>query len=369
MWSFISLLTLGVIGGVEEQAETLLGYASETQPALYSRRHELTFDNKGNLWLLADWVNDGCVLRIRPDGKEDLERLLLLDGNLDFWISIANMMDCDRWGNLYCGLGMAHVKGNLYFPGSLHLFRVTPEGETQDYHPWPDMRIYETYMEILQGDTLVLMNYQRSNYDPNDRTCRISKALVDSLGITPVLDKTYSSDNFHPLIVVPPDPFYKTFFDWNRGFSFYIEITDNIVETLRFDLKSSENSIPWESLDTYNWRNHIWRTFEDTWIGWLTLVDYKDGRYLLCISDPEDRSITHIVRLNHIGEPIVPSTFKNSENKKTKKFDKMPSSAKPYVEFQIWDKPGGLARDSAQVLFWACDDEGNLYTYRAVRKY
>ncbi|MBD3365665.1 hypothetical protein GF359_10675 [candidate division WOR-3 bacterium] len=139
---------------------------------------------------------------------------------------------------------------------------------------------------------------------------------------------------------------------------------------IRFDLRSQQNGIPGEELGSYNWRDYIWRSYEDAWIGRITFAKYAEGGYLLCMPDPSDPSITHILRLDYMGEPVEPSTLEDGVIKNVKKFDKLPSSAKPHVAFDITNKPTykGIVRNSAQILFWGRDEEGNLHAYRVVRK-
>ena len=48
----------------------------------------------------------------------------------------------------------------------------------------------------------------------------------------------------------------------------------------------------------YEWRNYIWRTYKDVWIGEMTYAEHKDGGYCICAPDPEDHTMTHIIRID-----------------------------------------------------------------------
>jgi len=261
----------------------------------------------------------------------------------------------------------------------MHLLRVTPDGEVNDYYPWPLTSNNGSNFEIIEGDTLCIIGRSHEGYG---KDIRISKAVLDSTGLTPIYDKVYPSQNCGLDLIIWANDYNRNLFDWIRGQAFnayirtraldrYNPATPDKLELVLFDLRSAPNSIPSEKLGPYSWRNYVWRTYEDAWIGWISFFPYEGGGYLLCISDPEDRSITHVLRLDHLGEPIDPTTLDNGGKDNVRKFDKLPSTSESYVQLEIWNEPTykGIIRDSAQVLFWGCDDEGNLYTYRAVRKF
>jgi hypothetical protein len=381
------LLTLTSFGKASAQAETLLGFVAETQPQMYSRRPQVTLDADGLLWVLADWGGDAYATRINPNGKLDIDKLLVHSTNKDLPdFTMGSTNACDRWGNLYCGVATVRrlpgTSANVI--SSIHLYRVTPDGDVKDYCPWPKIRQYKHHIEVLPGDTLVLVgtDYESSQLSAWEVDLRIAKALIDENGITPVYDKKYSYGNYPHKILRLPYDYWRNYYDWNRGYGFLPEIrvpydsegnesACNLLTIYRFDLRGSEHSITQDSLGTYAWRDYVWRTYKDAWIGWISFTKHKDGGYVLCIPDPKDRSITHLLRLDRNGEPVDSDNLESGGEKTPAKFDRRPTTINPLVDFKVWTSPapGVNVRDSAHVLFWGCDEEGNLYAHRQFRSY
>jgi len=375
-------ILLCLLGGfnAQEQANTLLKFPTELQPQLYSTKPTLSFDPAGNLWMWAKWGGDEYVSRIKPNGTLELDKVLVHQPSDDYPRYIPGIsLVSDRWGNVYFGLSTRRpIEGSSnYEESSIHLFQVTPQGEVRDFFPWPMLEGWGSYLEILPSDTLLILGRDYRNYQNSRWSGRIVKALLDSTGITPIDDRTYAGEGYPQRMVNIPREFRNIYFDWNRGYGFVAELrtrseAENIeLLLLRFDLKRSGNTIPQDSVGRFIWRDYIWRTYEDTWIGRMTFEQYKGSGYILYFSDPEDNSITQVLRLDNLGVPIDPSTLANGGIKEPLNFNRLPETAKQYADYDIWNKLTykDIIRDSAQVLFWGCDDKGNLYSYRKIKTY
>lgn len=377
----------------EARANTLFDLAATAEPRMFSRVPRLTFDESSNLWMVSEWGTVSPMVcpriyatKIKTNGRVDLERVLAYDpDNSSVGSSYRYWPVCDRWGNLYFGLfTITPIEGtSAKSRSTLHLIRISPEGIVKDYHPWPRMVAEGYSISTLSGDTLIFLGEDaQAEWTPNGRPLRISKVIVDSSGITPVYEKTYDLSKYPRKLIELEGYYEKKILDWNRdtGLYAYIRVESSVtgppaqpdkLHLYKFDMRASDNAITQDSLGVFNWRDYVWRTYEDTWIGWMTFAHHKDGGYLLCIPDPKDRSITHVLRLDSKGEPIDPATLEGGGTKFSLDFDRRPSSAEPLVDFHIWNKPAykEIIRDSAHVLFWGCDNEGNLYAYRKVKKF
>lgn len=382
------LLTFTVFGKTEEQADVLLSYPIKVTPKLYGIPHA-TINPQKNLWIVADWENTPLISKLDEQGKDKILTLPFIDTTYipkrGFpVIGPSYNMVSDSKGNLYFSSFIGWYELEDYHKSTLHLIRVSSEGQVKDYYPWPTMYASDLHMEVLPGDTLLLMGRDASAPKSSGgygMPLRISKALITSNDLTPIYEKSYPWHSFPATIRNGNSTYYMHYFDWERGYGYLAYIladssilgpkpTPDKLTIMRFDLKSSETTITRDSLGTFNWRNFIWRTYKNAWIGSMTFARYKEGGYLLCIPDPADRSVTHILRLDNLGLPIIPSELEGNGMKSTLAFDRITASVKPYVDFQIWDKPVQMTiHDSAQVLFWGCDNEGNLYSFRKVRIY
>lgn len=365
-----SLLSLGTFCTPAAQAEVLLSYASHSYQ---SGKQPVAFDNTGNLWVAFTFEGDIIVSRIDPKGNPILDKVLIRkydkQSPTDWSLLISNDMICDRWNNAYFTFSTVGGK-------ALHLTRITPEGYIQDYFPWPkiDWEV-DLYMETLASDTLLLIGANvESSRQYGKRPVRVAKALLDSEGLTPLSEADF--DRFEK-------PSFSSFlsnkdleaplFTWKHGYALKAGIYPraespagpaNIV-IHPIDLIEGSSFI--EDTRFLPWRDYVWRSYPDSWIGKMTFAPYKDGGYTLFFPDPLDRSTTYMLRLNEDGELLDPADLKNGGERSVKAFGRLPSGVEPHAYFYLYRK-GGLL-DSARVSFWGCDDEGNLYNYTQLRKY
>ncbi len=384
----------------EAQAEVLLNYARKTDTPLY--KATVVLDNSGHLWLVGYWggslQSTGLhITRISPKGKNVLDDILLYryhnillhshavcDSRNNLYITFATP---GRWKEpsdtsigdtglkIYSGRSneVVYVVDGNYNP-RVHLMRITPEGDFEDFHPWPGLGYYEHYLGLLQGDTLIL-----AGSEDLGKPVRIVKATLTSEGITPVYDTPHTLANSIYKNQILGD-YFQAIVNWYQGMGIEAAIlhdrTDNPqygpdnLHISRLKGGPEEKSKPLKA-NVYPWRDYVWRSYPNSWIGWLTFSDYKDGGYLLYIPDPLDRSTTYALRLDEEGTPIDPSTLKGKGKCSARSFNRLPESAKSQADFRWW-KDNNSRRDypdSARVSFWGCDEKGNLYNYTQLRKY
>jgi hypothetical protein len=210
---------------------------------------------------------------------------------------------------------------------------------------------------------------RQTGFDP----CRISKATIDSTGITPVYEKVYGSKTYPMSLIPSPREYINNFFDWERGvgYRFLFRNPQGELTVNRFDFRSSETSVEYDTVGTFAWRNYIWRTYENAPTGRLTFTHFKDGGYVLSLPDPDNSNTTQVLRIDPNGNPLLPENLESGGNKNSLDFDRMPSTVEPNIYFYRWTKRTYRENipDSAQLLFWGLDNEGTLYSYHKVRKY
>ena len=190
-----------LLGGFnpEAQANILLKFPTELQLELYDLGPDLTFDPEGNLWAVADWEGDVYVSLIKPNGLLELDKVPVHQTNDEYSHYLPGIgLVSDRWGNVYFGLSTCRrIEGSSnYEISSFHLFRVSPQGEVQDFFSWPMLETYGSYLEILPSDTLLLLGRDYGTCRNQRWGGRIVKALLDSTGITPVYDRTYAIEEY-----------------------------------------------------------------------------------------------------------------------------------------------------------------------------
>lgn len=374
----------------EAQAETLLDLLTHqfpAQPEIYSQRPEVILDDSDNLWLLAnvkissEYRSQPCLTKISPDGRVVLENINInpTDPNDDKIRGFPySHLACDRYDNLFVGLVYIRKPGasSLITPSLVHLIRVSPNGNIHDFFPWPRFDELDNFHIGFRSDTMTVIGftYEYSEYTGESPSFRITSALVDSASVTPLGEKVYLRDNIPFEMLQRDKDLTRYYFDLPRGLGFKANIyykDSTILKMYRFDFRISEESIVIDTIDDITWRDYVWRSYPNSWLGWITFCDYSSGGYLLYMPDPENRSTTHVLRLDQMGEPLDPSTLEDGGAQSSRVFNRLPSQIEPNVYFRFWEIPSyrGGVRDSAQVLFWGCDTEGNLYTYRRVRHY
>lgn len=284
---------------------------------------------------------------------------------------------CDKDDNLYVGLyNIRRQRGYTAGGGLVHLMRISPDGDIHDNFPWPRFDELDNFHIGFRSDTMTVIGftYEYSEYTGESPSIRITNALVDSTGVTPLSEKVYLRDNFPFEMLQPERDFLRYYYDLPRGIGFKANINykdSTLLKLYRFDFRVSVESIAIDTIDEITWRDYVWRSYPNSWIGWISFTEYANAGYLLYMPDPDDRSTTHVIRLTQMGEPIEPSTLEDGGAQSSRVFNRLPSQIEPNVYFRFWEIPSyrGGVRDSAQVLFWGCDTEGNLYTYRRVRHY
>lgn len=351
----------------EAQAEVLLSYAPHS---FKSDKQAVAFDNEGNLWLGFQYQGDIIVSRIDPKGNPVLDKVLVRkwDKNspTDWDIHLSNTVVCDRWNNAYL---MVSTAG----PKDLHLVRITPQGQIEDFFPWPKIDWENSlYLNILPSDTLLVIGANVESKEAyGRRPVRLAKAHLAPDGLIPV-----SETDHDPLSTLYPfmhaSDFQVILADWEQTKALRAGIypepkrygtgPDTLIIT-RLGLAPPCNQY---ERHKHHWRDYVWRSYPDSWIGEMTFAPYKDGGYTLFFPDPLDRSTTYMLKLNEDGELLDPDDLKNGGECSVKAFGRLPSGVEPHAYFYLYRR-GDL--DSARVSFWGCDDEGNLYNYSKLRKY
>ncbi|MBN2380069.1 hypothetical protein JXM67_09745 [candidate division WOR-3 bacterium] len=340
-------------GKAEAQADALLSRFITTTEVCMSD-YASAIDDLGYLWFVWNDGDNNYALRFNRNGKVALEKTSLPEAGY-----VGPIVLTDRWCNAYFTLGG-------WGGSSCILGRISPTGEIEVFSSWlPNLGSVAAYMEIIPGDTFWIVGDGIRTKD-----CEISKGLITPEGITPV------SKEIHPETIVLRNLMYRdeytvALIDFeNRIGRTYFPVRDKLYQhTYSLDDYEHEER-------EYRLRDYIWRSYTDIWINRSICAPHKDGGYSLCIKDPFDTTTTHIVRLNENRELVDPSTLSGGGVYSARSFDRLPRNTKAYaaLEVKILGKEiNGQyymhAPDSACVIFWGCDDEGNLYAYQKVKRY
>ena len=133
MWSSIIsyVLTVGVFGGAEAQADVLL--SNTTAPWITLYQWETFFDGSGSVWLIGQYADlKVYATRIEPDGEKTFDKVL--QSTTGFCSLMSYGIVTDRWGNAY--FIYVSKENEDYGPYLLHLVRVSAadgSGNEQDY--------------------------------------------------------------------------------------------------------------------------------------------------------------------------------------------------------------------------------------------
>jgi len=360
------LLILFVSFNPEAQADALLNYFTR-EPRFYSDGSLTAIDNSGYLWLVGNWDYDLCVSRIDPEGNLAFNRVPIPAGRF----SIGEQLIFDRWDNAYF-IFNNDVGGN---PGLVNLVRITPEGQVGNDYPWRVEQLpFPHYMAILPGDTLV--TYAQAYPGPGGSIVRIGTYQIGKVHLTVdgygAAQQTLHKLEEFPIIIGVYFDDTQSIPEWNEGWSIVAYLRSASLSLYRQHL-TAESNYSVDTIGTFSWRDYVWRTYSDTYIKRLTFARHKEGGYILCLFDPANPSITHVLRLNEDGVPVEPSELKSGGKRSAKALKNLPPYVEPYVNIQKYQHPDPKIRkivdDSVHVIFWGCDDEGNLYAYRKVKRF
>lgn len=377
----IYLFLLLSAANYKAQADALLDYAVAEAAEL--RDWRLASDSEGGLWIASNNGGDLYISRITPEGKPGFESVLIED-TLD--VRLENQIAFDRRGNAWL---VSQVE-NQILPdepgvtdtitplkpgeGSLaSLARVTPGGEVKIFATWPELSPIRNYVAALPGDTLLIIGVGGTN------SAWVSKWLITEQGLSPAgeLDYYYGP---HALFSASSSgsqrDYSQNFLDWSKGtglraeiywFHSYEDRGPDKLNLYHLSLRPEDN-FSFKNLGVFNWRNYVWRTCKDTWIRYMTFSSSSDGGWVLAIPDPDDRSLTHLVRLSEQGIPLNPDSLKLGGGRQPRSIKRLPGRTLPQFDLAIW-RGKGQKPDSARVLIWSMDAEGNLYAFRKIRKY
>lgn len=352
------LLQVSVVTTPEAQAEVLLNHVTIPEITMYTWR--VAMDDSGFVWLLGEKNYSAWASRISPDGQFVFEKVPIPDADY-----FARELIFDRWLNAYF-IAVSEEGHNYSRP---FLCRITPSGEVQTYS-WPLEQTsgVEAYLGILPGDTLYEVGHDR-----NSRGYRYAKAIINQDGMTPLDESTHPNrqgvftyhlftGNHKGLIT-----------SWEKGVGFFAFIypytTGRILSIIRLNMTEEQNYSATE-LGDFEWPEYSWREYPDVFIGKITITEHKDGGYCLYAPDYIDSSSTHVIRLSADGIPIQPSELTNGGTLDAYPFEQIPQDVEPQVHLRVWTNYRiRLAPDSAMVVFWGCDDEGNLYAYSKTRRF
>ncbi len=340
----------------EAQADALLNHAIETE--LSASGLLSAIDDSGYVWLVGRFDRKLCVSRIDPEGNLAFDRVPIPAG--DF--STGEQLIFDRWGNAYF-IFNNDVGGN---PGLVNLVRITPEGQAEDRYPWRVKQLpYPYYMVILPGDTLV--TYAQAYSGPGEISVRPWTFQIGKVHLT-VDGYGAAQQTLHKMEEFPHHLYWtaysRPFIEWGSGWAIQAHITTPY--TLDYQLKlyrqhlTTESEYAVDTLGSYDCQDIIWREYSDAYVPGLLFSRYKKGGYLLFYSIHNDPSAAYTIRLDQDCRPI--RSIKPRRKKSARPFDELPLGSAAYVNIEIKNKV-------AQIFFWGCDDEGNLYAYRKVKKF
>lgn len=350
-------LCLGLIGGAEAQAEALFSFVTEPKVTMYKWR--TVIDDSGYVWVLNNWDHALFASRISPEGERVLDQIPLMpppDGPISQ--ELGRVILPDRWCNVYFSY---YIDNNIEI-GPSYLGQITSSGEVHHYRTWfEDVDIRFPHMEILLGDTLMIIGKMghvdnqivKASMQPGELSLISSELVPRSKSLTIIRNHGYYVDSYS---------------DWERGWGFIASLfggnnPDLIFQELSYgtlDLKPADGYSVGEKT-TILWEDYVWKTYPDVFTGQLAIIPYRGGGYSLLIPDFIDSNTTHILRLNEEGIPINPSGLEGGGTLNPRPYDSLPSGFQPHVYFHDWVKYRVLSPDSAMVVFWGCDDEGNLY--------
>ena len=373
----------------DAQAEILLSYASPSEQTHLWREGE-AFGEAGNLWLVGQW-NDwqAGVSLINPRGKVLIDRLPLIP-DLRGYRFIFNQITFDRWGNAIIRIQRSDPRSDK---SSIHLVRVTPEGQVSDYSSWLSgyCTLTPPGINMLPGDTLFLVGSDKEQDIRQPYRYRFTKVIMDAEGYRLIDEGVIEVDReslYKGIISLSAaagadgravlDRSKTIILNWENdaGIKIRLGSSDKFLapETLyveRLNLKQEKNYLT-ESIGAYIWRDYVWRTYKDIWISLMRLVPGEKGGYTLYIPEPDTNYLhkgVYVVRLDEEYKPVDPAALDGGGNYTPMSFERLPESAEPRASFGWWYSRDGSVRDSAYVNFWGCDDEGNVYSYFKTRKF
>lgn len=363
------------------QADALFDYVAAEGAGL--RDWRLAADAEGGLWIASNIEGNLNISRITPEGEWGFESVLI-DDTLD--ARLENQIAFDRRGNAWLVSqvagesvpdqpGVADTLRPLK-PGEASLaslVRVSPRGEVQIFTTWPELSPIRNYVAALPDDTLLIIGIAGTS------SAWVSKWLITQEGLSPAggLDNYHDAHAlFSASSVGSPRDYAQNLLDWSQGrglraeiywFQNYEDRGPDKLNLYSLSLRAEDN-FSFKNLGVFNWRNYVWRTYNRTWIRHMTFASFEEGGWVLAIPDPEERSVTHLVRLSDQGIPLNPDSLKAQGVRKVRPVKRTPDGTVLEVDLVIW-RSSAQKPDSARVLFWGLDNNGDLYAYRKVKKY
>lgn len=356
------LLSLASICSAGKQAKAMLSYIESDSLSRHETRVGL--DKSGKLWVIDNYRGKVQVTRIRPNGKMDPLKVAVYEASR---VQLGSQVIFDAFNTLCFVLAGGEIINDKT---PLNLFQVTEKGEVRNYDIWPIVPFKRNYLERLAGDTILILGGAVNG------EILVSKGILAEDSVVPAYDTSYIMEDISLLNIGSQRDYYRSVLDWYKGWGLradiqwyktHEEVGPDKLTLTRMGL-GADGDFSMQTLGTYTWRDYVWRTYRDAWIRYMTFTRYKDGGYVLAIPDPLDRPTTYLLRLDDKGEPIDPSTLASGGELSPLAFRRLPAAAEPHVDISMWgrieQKP-----DSAHVIFWGCDNKGNLYAYRKVQVY
>lgn len=363
------------------QADALLDYVSDVPPLLTN--YTVDFDPSGHLWLFGKFGEDYYVSRISPEGEVVLDRVLIrnmaaLDSRPTFdphgsaWL--VPSFGVGDMGNYPVDVRLSDsAQKPMLTPVQTwsHLIRVTAEGEVMVYSPWPALGSNNAAAMVSEDTLLILAADGNSVW--------VTDGVVSADGIEPGHEAQgfREPEALYTVMRLSRNKDYtRAYMDWGarRGlraeiywYASYADRGPDIVNMFYLDLRSQTN-YRFTSVGNFGWREYVWRSFRNAPIRHMSFFRYGDGGYVLAIPDIEDRSVTHLVRVDDEGRPVDPETLGGGGRKSARAFKRIPDGVERYVDLLVW-RSDGEELDSARVLYWGVDTEGNLYEYKAAKRF
>lgn len=364
----LTLLTLNP----KAQADAILDVVGQMDmvPDVY----HIALDSADHLWFVEQTRGSLYAWRFDTKGKSVIDNLQV--GQKKENVTCLRMdseLLCDRFNTcwfVYSGLTDADSVETIY------LARLTPDGMLGSHSPWEKTQRYHHYLD-LADDTLIVMRtniLERSFYD----YVYFTRIALTEDNYHYAFDTSYTRNDLALVNIVNTSrskDFSQAYLDWAGGrglraeIYWYREHPDRgplRVHISGLHLTPAENFLI-EGPQTYAWLDYEWRTYKKAWMRHITFSPHEDGGYILCLPDLDDRSITHMLRLDFAGVPVDPDSLAGGGRARAKPFKKLPHRSQAYADVVIYQTDGKL--DSARVLYWGVDEGGSIYSFRRVREY
>lgn len=336
------------------QARVLL----ENIPNLYMQLDSpIAFDSSGYLWIAAMHKDGIHITRVNRSGNIVLDKLIRkYDRIKDQTLYFHNTtMVCDRWDNAYFmyGTGLEY---------SEHPVRITPQGNVEEYSPWPGTRgLNGDYIGMIAPDTLIIVGRQdMENVYLDKLPILVAKAVIGPEGITKLSTTDYDPKSSYSNLLWCK----ASMMNWKEGWGYGAGVEDSKLSLYPCSITTPTTKQRFIDLP---FNDYIWRTYDDTRLPAEGLTPYKDSGYILWVPDPATLNSVHAVRIDNEGNPLLSSQLRDGGSKFSRDFQNLPPYAEPHASFRVfWH---GTALDSAQIIFWGADSLGNIYNYSKTKKF